>query len=285
VKAVSSRNARERRVGVVTDVDGCILDHHYRLGPARATLVWLRRRGVPVILCTSKTRSELSALARELGFALPAIVESGTAILVPSGTLVPRAPAAGLWTPDGLLVPLAVPIAQVRAGLEEIARATGGRVRGFGAMTNAEIARLTGLEGGAVARARAREFDEPFLWTADPRPHRAAIRQILGRHRLAITRGARFHHLHGRTDKGRAVRVVRGWLAAAAGAPVALLGLGDGPHDFTLLSAVDYPVIVPRPDGSVEPSLARLRRARRAPAAGPKGWSAAVRQALALPGP
>jgi mannosyl-3-phosphoglycerate phosphatase family protein len=270
----------------VTDVDGCLLDlERYTLGPARATLAWLRRSGVPVVLCTSKTRSEVRALAQDLGFALPAIVESGGGILVPPGTLVPRAPAAGLWTRDGLLVPLAVSIDRVRAGLAEIARATGGAARGFGELSNAEVARCTGLRGRAVERARAREFDEPFFWTADPLPHRAAIREILRRRRLAITRGTRFHHLHGRTDKGRGVRVVRRWLAAAAGGPVRLLGLGDGPHDAALLRAVDYAVIVPRPDGSVDPTLARaVRGAWRAREAGPRGWSAAVRQVLAPAG-
>jgi mannosyl-3-phosphoglycerate phosphatase family protein len=270
----------------VTDVDGCLLDRdRYTLGPARRALIRLRAHGVPIVLCTSKTRAELAALARELGFALPAILESGAGILVPPGTLVPRAPAAGLWTPDGLLFPLAVPIAAVRAGLSAIARATGGGVRGFGGLTDLEIARTTGLRGRAIARARAREFDEPFLWTADPRPHRAAIRRILRRRGLTITRGDRFHHLHGHTDKGRGVRVIRRWLAAAAGAPVVLVGFGDGPHDLALLRAVDYPVIVPRPDGSVEPALDRLRGAWRAEAPGPRGFAAAVRALIGLRAP
>ncbi len=269
--------AAHPRLAVVTDVDGCILDARtYRPGPARGALRRLARARVPIILCTSKTRAEVRVLARDLGIRLPAIIESGGAVVVPDGTL-PVPAHAGRRTQDGLLVPLAADIAAVRAGLAEIGRVLPGGVRGFGAMSRAEVRALTGLAPAAIHLARRREFDEPFVFLRDPRPERAAIRRILARRGLMITRGAIMNHLHGTTDKGRATRVVLRWLERARGKHVTV-GFGDGPHDLALLRAVDYSVIVPRPDGSPDPHLRRgLPRARLAPAPGPVGWAAVTR--------
>lgn len=263
---------------VLTDVDGCVLDARtYEWGPARGVLRRLHRRGIPVVLCTSKTRAEVAALYAELGHRLLAVIEGGGAILVPPGIL-PEVPARARRSREGWLVALVTPYPRVRAALRELRRLTGGAVRGFGDMTAREVAALTGLSLAAARRARAREFDEPFVFVeGDARRHRRALRQVSRRHGLRCARGGQlFYHLHGPTDKGRAVRRVKRWLRALHG-PLRTVALGDGPHDLPLLREGDIPVIVPRPDGTPDPVL--LRRcpgARLAPAPGPKGWAAAV---------
>jgi mannosyl-3-phosphoglycerate phosphatase family protein len=269
-------------IAVFTDVDGCILDARtYQPGPARATLRLLHRRGIPVVLCTSKTRAAVRSLYQELDLRLPAIVESGTAVLLPPGSLNGIAPPRGRRTRDGWLVPLAPPVADVRAALAEIDRITRGGVRGFGKMSAHEVASLTGLDLATSRRARQREFEEPFVFLRDPRGFRQAIERVLARRRLQITRGRRFHHLHGLSDKGSAMRVVRTWLRAAFGAEFRTLALGDAAHDLPFLREADLAILVPRPDGSVDPHLLRyLPKARRAPESGPAGWSSAVRRAI-----
>ncbi len=269
------------RLAVITDVDGCLLDARtYRLGPARVAARRLARSGIPIILCTSKTRAEVRVLREELGLRLPAIIESGGAVVVPVGTL-PVPAGRGSRTRDGLLVPLAAGIDEVRAGLAAIERLMPGGVRGFTDMTRREVLAWTGLKPAAVTRSRRREFDEPFVFLRDPRPHRKAIRLLLADRGLAITRGAIMNHLHGRTDKGHAARIVMRWLTRAHG-PFVTVGLGDGPHDLALLRAVDRPVIVPHPDGKPDPYLRRgLPRAPVAPAPGPRGWAAVAEEILA----
>jgi len=272
-----------RRLVVFTDVDGCLLDARtYRLGPARIVLRRLHRAGVPIILCTSKTEAEVRALERAIGFRLPAIVESGGAVAIPAGSLpVPVPPGTPRRrTREGLLVPLAVGIDEVRAGLAEIGALMGGAVRGFGAMSEAELRALTGLAPAEIRLARRRQFDEPFVFLRTPRGRTAAIRRVLARRGLTITRGAIMNHLHGRTDKGHATRIVIHWFHHAGWAPVTV-GFGDGPHDVALLGAVDHPVIVPRRDRAPDPHLRRgVPRAIVAPAPGPAGWAAVARRLL-----
>jgi mannosyl-3-phosphoglycerate phosphatase len=272
-----------RRLVVFTDVDGCLLDARtYRLGPARIVLRRLHRAGVPIILCTSKTQAEVRARERAIGFHLPAIVESGGAVVIPAGSLpVPVPPGIPRRrTREGLLIPLAVGIDEVRAGLAEIGALLGNGVRGLGAMSAAELRALTGLGPAAMRLARRRQFDEPFVFLRHPRGHAAAIRRVLARRGLTITRGAIMHHLHGRTDKGHATRIVVDWFRRAGWAPLTV-GFGDGPHDVALLGAVDHPVIVPRRDGAPDPHLRRgVPRAALAPAPGPAGWAAVARRLI-----
>ena len=67
-------------IWVVTDVDGTLMDHSYDLSPARETIKKLQKLSIPVILCTSKTASEVKVIRKELNLTDPYIVENGAAI-------------------------------------------------------------------------------------------------------------------------------------------------------------------------------------------------------------
>ena len=266
---------------MVTDLDGCLLDHRsYRAGPARPVLRRLRRLGVPVVLCTSKTRAELRALRRELGGPHLAIVEDGAGLLIPPGIPPALRPPNARRVRDGWLVPLAPGYARIRRAFASLRRATGGAAVGFGDMTVAEVAKATGLAPRAARFARRREFDEPFLFVSGERLHARRVARHAARYGLVVTRGGRFWHLHGPTDKGRATRLARQLLQHVHGA-LTLIALGDSPLDAPMLREADLPIIIPRPAGSPDPVLRRrIRRARVAAAAGPAGWATAVTRAL-----
>jgi phosphoserine phosphatase len=83
------------------------------------------------------------------------------------------------------------------------------------------------------------------------------------------------------SDKGVAVRRLLA-IYDAAGDGLRSAGLGDARSDLPLLRAVDRPILVPRPDGRLDPELASsLPDAERAPAPGAVGWNAAVLAVLA----
>jgi mannosyl-3-phosphoglycerate phosphatase len=162
--------------------------------------------------------------------------------------------------------------------LAEIAREAGARLVGFSALDPEELARLTGLRPDEVLQARLREYDEPFLLEEGDL---ARVATAAAHRRLRLSRGGRFLHLTGATDKGRALRVLLG-LLAADGRSFHTVGLGDAPNDLPLLQAVDEPILVPRPDGQVHDRLREaLPGAAAAPAPGPAGWGAAVLAVLA----
>jgi mannosyl-3-phosphoglycerate phosphatase len=265
---------------VVTDLDGALLDEAtYDLAPAAEALERLQAEGVPLVLASSKTRAEMEALAASLpgGRPLALIVENGGAVVRSNGV----GPAmTTLGTPHALLT----------RSLDEIASETDADLTGFSSLSPREIERLTGLTAEEVSRGRRREFDEPFLIAEGGDV--AKVAAAAHRRGLRVSRGGRFLHLTGATDKGRAFRVLLGQLAAE-GCLFTTLGLGDAPNDLPLLEAVDEPVVIPRPGGRADEVLARaLPHARIAPAPGPVGWNAAVLarldgrlEAAAAPGP
>jgi len=179
----------------------------------------------------------------------------------------------------GRRVSLAAGYDRVLEGMEEIRRHTGGAVRGFHEMSPEDIARETGLPVELAALAKQREFDEPFQLLRNEPGWPAELESIAGRRGLRLSRGGRFRHLHGETDKGRAVGLVtslyhRGW------GGVRTIGAGDSEMDGPLLAAVDVPIVVAKPDGSIDPVLSgRFPRAL-ASAPGPAGWGRAVLEAL-----
>jgi mannosyl-3-phosphoglycerate phosphatase len=246
-----------------TDLDGTLLDAgDYSWEAARPALVALRDRGLPLALCSSKTRAEMEALARSLPTRGPLVVENGAALVDP---------ALGTTRVFGR------PRSEIVAALAVIAAEAGADVRGFASLSIDELQALTGLGREDTERALRREHDEPFvLEDASLAP---ALSEAARRRGLAVCVGGRFLHLAGNADKGSALAA---WLAAHALHPGDGVALGDAPNDVPLLRAVGRPILVPRPDGSVDARLrAALPGAEQAPGPGPAGWDKAVLAVLA----
>jgi mannosyl-3-phosphoglycerate phosphatase len=259
---------------VVTDLDGSLLDEEtYSWDAAREALAALKEQRVPVVLCSSKTRAEMEVLERDLDLRAPFIAENGGALVVPDGHLpgpVPQSQREGdLWTLE-----LGTRRNRLAQALADIARETGARIRGFASLGASELARLTGLSPRAAALSLDRHHDEPFLLEdAGALP---SVAEAARRRGLRVTRGGRFHHLTGPTDKGKALHVLLG-LYASVGRRFTTVGLGDSLNDLPMLQAANRPVVVPRPGGQVDPALRdALPDAERAPAPGPVGWNSAV---------
>ncbi len=264
---------RERLPGwvVVTDLDGTLLDaDSYDWRPARAALEALAARQIPVVFCTSKTRAEVEQLRREMGHRGPFIVENGGAVFIPQGLL--PAPV-GVPRHGYDVIELGLPYADLVARLAAAAQETGVRVRGFAEMTDAEVAERTGLKLDQARLARQREYDEAFVLLDPTDENLARLTDAIERGGGRVTRGGRFHHVLGPTDKAEAVQALRTACRAAWGT-VRTVGLGDAPNDFPLLRAVDIPILV----GSMH--AAEARRAvpylRLADPPGPAGWNNAM---------
>jgi mannosyl-3-phosphoglycerate phosphatase len=263
---------------IFTDLDGTLLDDTtYAWSPAQPALHALERAGAIVVLASSKTRAEMAPLARALDTRGPLIVENGGGVVLPESWPMPRGAIA---ISDGALVTLGAAIGRVRNALAEIAAACGVAVRGFGEMTTEEIASRTGLTLDQASLAAAREFDEPFLLAAGGSSIPPCLTREAEARGLRVTRGGRFLHLTGETDKGVAVRALLGLLPDNG----VSIGLGDSRNDLEMLQAVDRAVIVPRPDGRPDPALAAaLPEATIAPAPGPAGWNDAILGILQQP--
>lgn len=86
----------------------------------------------------------------------------------------------------------------------------------------------------------------------------------------------------GANDKGiaarRLIRQYRG-CASAEGQGLVTIGVGDSLNDLPLLEAVDYPILVQKPDRSYDPDV-DLPSLIRAEGVGPVGWNRSLLELL-----
>jgi mannosyl-3-phosphoglycerate phosphatase family protein len=264
---------------VVSGIDGGLIDPLTRdYDPARPAIATLARLGVPLVLCSGRTRAEVAFVSRMFALDAPFVAENGALLLVPEGHLrggVPGGERDGAWH----VLRLGPPLETLRRALDGIAGEAGVRVRRLGELTAAERRQrgaLAGLPGGAAA---LREHTEPFL--LEDEEQAAALARAAEARGLRLARGQSLWYLCGGADKGLAVRTLLALYEREGRRPRAI-GLGSWPVDLPMLRAVQRAIVLPGPGGRVDPTLAAgLPRAERAWRGGPQGWNDAVLSALA----
>jgi mannosyl-3-phosphoglycerate phosphatase family protein len=261
---------------IVTDLDGTLLDPvSYEFGPAVRALERVKRLGVPLVLCSSKTRAEIEAIRWRIGIGDPFVPENGGAIVACAGYFARRPPGAVVAN-QRFTLEFGRPYAEVVAILKDVAAAERVTVIGFSDMTVSEVASDCGLSPLAAQLAKLRQYDEPFKLADADREARSRLIKALRRRGLTVVSGGRYEHASGDIDKGKAIGVLR-TLFAERGDRVVMIGLGDSPNDLSMLQVVDYPVIVRNDAGGAAAALAReVPSATVTQASGPEGWAEAV---------
>jgi mannosyl-3-phosphoglycerate phosphatase len=107
---------------------------------------------------------------------------------------------------------------------------------------------------------------------------RARLHAALRQAGFRCTRGSRFDHVTGVTDKGVAVTRLCELYAEAAGTIVPSVGLGDAINDLPLLKAVHVPIVVPNRGSDAARLLQKVPSARVTERKGPAGWSEAIKR-------
>ena len=253
--------ARAGRLVIFTDLDGTLLDYDgYSWAAAAEALAALRAEAIPLVFCSSKTRAEQELHQEILGVRDPMIVENGSAVM----------------TSDDEPVVLGVRRERVLEALAEIRREAEVVVRGYAAMTTAEVAALTGLSAEAAARARMREYSETVHVDGGGEPWRRFRAAVDARGLRTWGSGPSGTVVGAGADKGRAVTLVTERYRRAG--PVTTVGLGDGANDEPMLAAVDRPFLVERRGGGwTGMSVEGLERVE---GVGPVGWARAIQRVL-----
>jgi mannosyl-3-phosphoglycerate phosphatase len=263
----------KRGLVVFTDLDGTLLDHcTYSFAAAEPALRFLRHKDIPLVLCSSKTRSEIEVVRAALGNTDPFIAENGGAAFIPSDYF-PQEFSPSRKIPGYDIAEFGTPYARLLEVFKKIKELFPGKLSGFHELKAGEVAGLTGLSILESELAQKREYDEPFLLSE--LSVLEAVRETARQSGLNVVRGGRFFHLMGDNDKGRCAKFLLRLYAESLGHPVDSVGLGDSANDLPLLEAVDHPVLVRKPGGAYDSSVS-LQGLYLAPGEGPAGWRAAI---------
>jgi mannosyl-3-phosphoglycerate phosphatase family protein len=262
-----------KRMVIFSDLDGSLLDSRtYSFAQAAEALSLIRQQGVPLVLCSSKTRVELESCRKLLGNDDPFISENGGGVFIPQDSFPGQ--AEGEQRGAYRVIVLGTPYDKVRRMFIELRERLGIAVWGFGDMTPEEVAELTGLSPEEAKRAKQRDFDEPFIFEGVPDERFLQAIEGAG---LRWTQG-RYFHLMGNHHKGKAVNLLAS-LYKRQYKTVVTVGLGDSLNDLPFLLAVDKPVLIRREDGSHDPRI-EIPGLYRTEQIGPAGWNEAVLRLL-----
>ncbi len=261
---------------IFTDLDGTLLDHEtYDWTPAQEALALAKSRNIPVIMCTSKTLSECIQLQKTLQIEGPVIFENG------AGAALPK---AQFDRPSNLQIELShhwvcgfcSDYATIREKLKQIKRFGRYVFKGFGDMTDKEIAGLTDLPLERAAQAKKRLFTEPLSWM-DSAKNFNAFHKDIEEAGLSLTRGGRFVHVLEECDKGKTMAWMTKRYFPIDTHLVRTIALGDSPNDIPMLEAASVAVIVKNPHRpTMDYPYVPKQTVVRTQEPGPEGWNAAI---------
>jgi mannosyl-3-phosphoglycerate phosphatase len=256
---------------VYTDLDGTLLDHDtYSFVPALRALQKLQSQRIPLILVTSKTRSEVELWREKFNNRDPFVVENGGGVFIPK-TYFPFPVQSGKPRDDYDVIELGEPYESLVSALLLASARSQCEVKGFHEMTAEEVGALCGISMEQAEAAKRREFDEPFeiMDRGKEQPLIEAIEELGKR----WTRGGRFYHILGGNDKAMAVQTLND-LYRQLNPHIHTIGLGDSFNDLSFLRMVDTPILIQSVHS--EKMMSQLPGARLTEKPGPEGWNNAI---------
>ena len=255
---------------IFTDLDGTLLDSEtYSWALAEPALGLIEERGIPLVIVSSKTRSEIEILREEIGNSHPFIPETGGAVLIPENYDIEIPPEA-VGFEDYQAVILSKTADEMARKFDTLPEKI--PVQFITQMETKRVADLTGLSYKQARAAQEREFGQAFV-LRDREISLEALSSAVKKLGLRLTRGERFFHLMDQSDKGRAVKYLTE-LYRRNFQNLVTVGLGNSPNDTSFLAVVDQPFLLALPNQEYVPM--DIKGLTRIPLAGPAGFSRVI---------
>jgi len=261
---------------VITDLDGTLLDHDtYSFSPALPSLKQLSDTGIPVIINSSKTASEIKTLKKALKNTHPFIVENGSAILTPLDYFSRNPPPTTNDHYEEYI--LGQKRQDVLTVIDHLKKQFPNDFVSYSQCTISDIMTMTSLSQSDAAQSADRYYTEPVKWLGsdDKKQKFIYATNELG---VYILQGGRFLHLMGDTDKGRASIQLAEKYTQYYQQDVTTIALGDSHNDIAMLEAADIAVVIrsahyPPPEFTHKHKIVST-------AYGPQGWHESIQQII-----
>ncbi|GAA5315631.1 MAG: mannosyl-3-phosphoglycerate phosphatase-related protein [Candidatus Pelagadaptatus aseana] len=260
------------RLIVSTDLDGTLLDHfNYSFEAAAPAMQRLESQGIPIIINTSKTFSEVLLLRQQMGNHHPFIVENGSGIVVPNDYF-DALPESARPYGDYHLIDFGADYASLCRHLSKLKSRY--QFTGFSDMNDEQIQAHTNLPLENAHLAKQRLFSEPLIWQ-DSDDARTAFISELAEAGIQALQGGRFLHVMAPTDKGKSLQTLKTLYETQWQTNCFTVALGDSANDIAMLEQADIAVIVRSPK---HPPLTVSGRQQTiiTDDMGPTGWNQAI---------
>jgi mannosyl-3-phosphoglycerate phosphatase len=268
---------KEKKIIIFTDLDGTLLNPlTYSYQVAKPLIKKLKKKRIPIIFCTAKTRAENEYYQKKLKIADPFVVENGGAIFIPKNYFGFSFHFDKAFR-NYLIIELGTNYQKLRKTLKRIRKETGFRITGFGDMTLKEVAKDSGLPEPLAKLAKMKEYNESFKFLESLKKEKI-LRKKIKKYGLKLTQGGRYYNIIGKdADKGKAVEILTK-LYKKDFRRLQTIGLGDSQNDLPMLKAVEVPILVQKPSGLWDPIAKDIPGLIRIKEIGPKGWVKAIKK-------
>lgn len=256
---------------VFTDLDGTLLDREtYSFEDATPALKLLKKKEIPLVICTSKTRKEIEYYREKLGNNHPFISENGGGIFIQKNYFDFKFDY-DKESEKYFVIELGTTYERLLEAIRKIKKA-GIEIKNFNDMSLEELSKDSDLSLEKARMAKKREYDEPFKIL--DKKDEEKVMKIIEKNNLNCLKGGRYYHLMGNNDKGKAVKILKK-LFERKFKKMRTYAFGDSKNDFDMLDVVDEPYLVQKKNG--EHASERYKKIK---GIGPKGWNKGVLKIL-----
>ena len=252
---------------IFTDLDGTLLDDKYSYKKSKNILNLIRKKRIPLIFCTSKTKAEVDYYRKKLNNKDPFISENGSAIFIPKDYFNFKI-NYDKKDKNYFIIELGTDYNKLISVIKKIKNNI--NIRNFGEMGIKEVSKISKLPIKNAKLAKKRNYDEPFI-LVDKKKEKDLIK-IIKKNKLNITKGAIFYHLMGNSNKGKAVSILINLFKKEYN-KITTYGFGDSENDFEMLDSVDKGYLVMKKNKKYA-----SKKFKKANGIGPLGWSKTIKE-------
>ncbi len=247
---------------IFTDLDGTLLDHEdYSFTQATQMLFFIKKKEIPLIFNTSKTKLESEAIAKKIGINFPFIVENGAAIYFPK--------KSGYYIKQ-----FGVSHKRIKSFIDTVKDRFG--ILSFYDMSIDEIIKYTKLTYSEAIMAKSREYSEVF--TIKDEDGLDELRYLANKSGFKIIKGGRFYHcVFKEQDKAKALLYMINFYQKKYNQKLTSIALGDSDNDIDMLKTADIAIVIPNKDQTI---IKNIKNASIAPYKGSKGWNESLKRIL-----
>jgi len=206
----------------------------------------------------------------------PYIVENGGAAIIP----IDYFEKSNLMYPNTLrknyIIKTGGSAYKIRSMLESIRTKHKIKFKGVSDLSISELSRITKLPLDYAKRMTKRKYSETVVQIQDI--DICEFENIIQKEGLKVIPGSKYFDITQGNDKGTAVKILIDIYRKEYRKDVIFIGIGDSKNDEPMLSLMDLPIIVQKPNGTWQ--NLRINKLQKVKGVGPKGCDIALERIL-----
>jgi len=258
---------------IFTDIDGTLLDSRSPdMNKVKELVDMTLQNGIHLVFCSSKTEQEQNKIKSQVYLHEPYIVENGAAIIIPFNYFKKAILTNSKVSQNNYIIETGGSAIKIRSLLKKIKDNYDIEFKGVSDLSVSELSNITKLSKDYARRMMNRKYSETVV-QIDNKKFKD-FTSIIEKEGLKIIPGNQYFDITLGNDKGTAVKILIDAFRKEFTNNVIFFGIGDSKNDESMLSLVDFPMLVQKFDGSWEDL--KFDKLNMINGVGPKGWEIAL---------